>query len=52
MHFYDLVLQIQRANNFLPTSEHRQVRRFLGICYVRLLHLYIAQISSSENQNV
>ena len=40
VHFYDLVLQIQHENNFLPTSKHRKakVRRFPGICYVRLLH--------------
>ena len=33
MHFM-ILWQIQHENNFLPTSEHRQVKfhRFLGIC--------------------
>ena len=38
---FTILLQIQRENNFLPTSKHPQAKvcRFRGFFFVRLLHL-------------
>ena len=47
-----ILLQIQQENNFLPSSKHPQdkVRRFLGIFFVRLLHLSLKSIAKALAQ--
>ena len=48
MHF-TILLQIQRENNFLPTSEHQKPKLVAFFVFVCATASFISQISSSKN---